>query len=190
MQVDRKLNLVVPIQRPEGPIYVHSTPISREVFERHFLVMSKTFAALWDQGLHITVGPRVAGLMLKQQAERLGIWEGPEGVEAGLMAEIRRLSNVAMPGASGWTLVPFQLAIDKGQIDPDEAAEVEGELVFFTLECSLRKRAQLPVFVRAMNDRWGSLSTSLSATEYAASLPISTKEESSGETVKPSSIPA
>lgn len=190
MQVDRKLNLVVPIQRPEGPIYIHATPISRDVFERHFLVMSKTFAALWDQGLHITVGPRVAALMLKQQAERMGIWDGPDGVELGLMAEIRRLANVATPGEKGWTMLPFQIAVDKGQIDPDEAAEVEGEFVFFTLECSLRKRAQLPVFIAAMNDRWGSRSTSLSVTEYAASLPISTKPENTGETVKHSSIPA
>lgn len=189
MKVDRKLNLVVPIQRPEGPIYVHATPISRDVFERHFLVMSKTFAAIWDQGLHITVGPRIAGLMLKQQAEKLDIWDGEDGVNIGLMAEIRRLSNVAMPGEKGWSLLPFQIAVDKGQIDPDEAAEVEGELVFFTLECSLRKRAQLPLFVKAMNERWGSRSTPLSDTEYAASLPISTKDESSGEKAKRSSIP-
>lgn len=189
MKVDRKLNLVVPIHRETGSIYVHSTPISYEVFERHFLVIAKTNAAIFDQGLSFTTGPKVAALMLKQHAKNLGIWDGPEGVEIGLMAEIRRLANVIAPSGKGYTALPIDVAVAQGLIDADEVREVEGELVFFTLECCLRKKVQLPMFLAPMHRLCGSLSTPLNATEYAASLPISTKEESTGVREKASSIP-
>lgn len=189
VKLDRKLNLVVPIEREDGPIYVHSTPISLAVFNRHFIVMSKAFAAIWDQGLHITVGPRIAALMVRQMAERLGIWEGPEGVEIGLIAEIKRLANVVFPGANGWEMIPLQLAVDQGRIDITEEAEVLGAITFFTLESSIRPKALLPAYLEAMCKAWRSQTTSLDAMEFAASLPISTPEGNSGETAKASSIP-
>src|SRR4051812_3498357 len=111
MKVDRKLNLVVPIERPEGVIYVHAAPISREVYERHYLVMAKTHTAIFDQGLHFTTGPRVAALMLRDHAQRLGVWEGPDGVQVGLMAEIRRLANVIAPNGKGYGALPLDVAV-------------------------------------------------------------------------------
>ena len=190
MKVDRKLNLVVPIERPEGVIYVHAAPISREVYERHFLVMAKTHAAIFDQGLHFTAGPRVAALMLRQYAEKLGVWDGPDGVQVGLMAEIRRLSNVIAPTGKGYGTLPLDVAVSQGQIDEDEVTEVESEIVFFTLECCLRKKAQLPIFLVPMHHLCGSSSTSLDATAFAASLKISTPAEPTGVKVKASSIAA
>lgn len=190
MKVDRKLNLVVPIERPEGVIYVHAAPISREVYERHFLVMAKTHAAIFDQGLHFNSGPRVAALMLRQYAEKLGVWDGEDGVQAGLMAEIRRLANVIAPNGKGYSALPLDVALAQGQVDEDEIGEVESEIVFFTLECCLRKKAQLPIFLAPMHRLCGSSSTSLDATAFAGSLKISTPIEPTGVTVKASSIAA
>ena len=41
MKIDRKLNLVLSVTRDEGvEVFVHSTPISRAIYESHFLVLS------------------------------------------------------------------------------------------------------------------------------------------------------
>lgn len=188
MNVDRKLNLVVPIERPEGMIYIHAAPISREVFDRHFLVIAKTSADIFNQGLAFTTGPMVAALMLKKHAEKLGVWDGDDGVKVGLMSEIRRLANVIAPSGSGYAALPLDVALAQNQIEEDEIAEIEGELVFFTSESCLRKRAQLPMFLAAMHRLSGTSSTSLSATEFAGSLQISTTEGSTGKKAKASSI--
>lgn len=189
MKVDRKLNLVIPVERPDGPIYIHSVPISRAVYERHYLILAKTFALIWDEGLRTLSGPSVAAMVLRDVAKGRNVWDGPEGVEAGLMAEIRRLSNVSLPGPKGWESIPLQEAIDTDKLDEDEIAEVEGEIVFFTLECCLRQRARLPIFLQVMTQTWRLGLTSLDATEYNNSLPTLKPEENTGETVKASSIP-
>ena len=102
MRINKALNLVIPVDwEMGGQIFVHSTPISREVFEQYFLVISKTFAAIFSQGLGAVAGPRIAYLMLKKTAEDMGLWAGPAGVGAGLMNEMIRLSNVIMPDEKG-----------------------------------------------------------------------------------------
>lgn len=192
-KVDRKLNIVITVEREEGNIFIHSTPIGREVFERFFMVMSRASAAIWMAGLSVTMGPRVAALQLKKTAEQMQIWEnspdGSVGVEHGLMAEIRRLTNVFAPGDNGWSMLPLEMAVSRDMLTEDEIAEVEGELVFFTLESCLRKKSQLPAFLASMAKWSGSQITSLSTTEYRDSLPTSTKAATSGEKAKRSSIP-
>ena len=44
MKIDRRLNLVQPIETGSGTVYLHSVPLSREVWETYFLVLSKTYA--------------------------------------------------------------------------------------------------------------------------------------------------
>ena len=133
MKINRALNLVIPIDSEKGQLYVHSTPISREIFEQHFLVISKTFASIFSQGLGAICGSRIAYLMLKQTAEDMGIWNGVSGVKAGLVNEIIRLSNVVMPSSKGWKTIPLYTAIEKGNLDSETIAEIEGELIFFYL---------------------------------------------------------
>ena len=61
MHINRKLNLVIPIERADGSqIFTHSTPISAEVFDKYFLVIAKTFSAIYSEGLGPLGGPRVA----------------------------------------------------------------------------------------------------------------------------------
>jgi hypothetical protein len=56
-------------------------------------------------------GPRVAAMILKDKAIELGVWDGPEGVERGLIQEIRRLANVFVPTDKGWETIPINEAV-------------------------------------------------------------------------------
>lgn len=190
MRLDNKLNLITEIETEDKTtIYVHSTPISREVFEKYFLIISKTFAAIISEGLSFISGPRVAAMLLKKIAVDQGDWEGRAGVEMGLMAEIRRLSNVVMPSETGWVTVPFQDAIDKKLLDGDDIAEVEGLICFFICASAMSRRTEVASVLERMR-LWGSQTTSLNSTAYAASLPISTETETSALTANTSSVPA
>ena len=191
MRINKQLNLVIPVDYEDGgQLYVHSTPVSREVFEQHFLAVSKTFAAIFSQGLGAIAGPRIAYLMLKQTAESLGIWEGPTGVKAGFLNEIVRLTNVFMPTKDGWTTLPLQSVINKEMLDPETIAEIEGELVFFTCVSMMNKKNQIGVIMEAANGLWGSETTYLTSTEYMASLRTSTEAENTGATEITSSVPS
>jgi hypothetical protein len=106
------------------------------------------------------------------------------------MMEIRRLSNVVALGPKGWAGVPLQVALDEGTIGEDERAEVENAIVFFTVASLVHRRADLPAILDGASKLWGAQTTLLNATEFAASLPTSTKDASSGERAKASSIPS
>lgn len=191
MRINKALNLVIPIEWEKcGQIFVHSTPISRDIFEQYFLVISKTFAAIFSQGLGAIAGPRIAYLMLKKTAEDMGVWAGPSGVGVGFMAEVIRLSNVMIPDKKGWKSIPLQSAIDKEIIDPETVAEIEGELVFFTCVSMMNKKAQVEPIMETVNGLWGSQITSLNSTEFTNSLRTSTEEENTGETAITSSVPS
>lgn len=190
MRIDNKLNLVIPVDTAGGTVYVHATPISREVFEKYFLVISKAFAALYSEGLSVIAGPRVGALMLKRVAEDLGEWSGPGGVEQGLMAEIRRLTNVIHSTPQGWVTVPYYTALTEGVIDGDDVGEVEGILCFFTVASSMHKRDQLPSILDGIKRLWGAESTLLNSTEYGRSLQTSIEEETSSEMLPTSLVPS
>ena len=189
MKINRALNLVIPIESEKGQLYVHSTPISRDIFEQYFLVISKTFAAIFSQGLGAICGSRVAYLMLKQVSEDMGIWNGVSGVRAGLVNEIVRLSNVLMPSEKGWKSIPLYTVIEKEILDNETIAEIEGELIFFTCVSMINKKNQVQGIMDTVNGLWGSLTTSLNSMEYMNSLMTSTEVESSGEMESTSSLP-
>lgn len=210
MRIDRKLNLVIPLYDAEVvrmdektgkpligadgkavtflPVrmHVHSTPISREVFEANFLLISKTFAAIYNGGLGFTVGPRVAALQLAKTAADSG---EPESALA-LMNEVRRLSNVIAPGPQGWTAVPLQTVLDEKLIDGDERSEVENAIVFFTVASAVHRKTEIASVLEGACQLWGGRTESLNSTEFAASLPTSMPAATTGETAKPSSIPS
>lgn len=193
MRIDRNLNLVLPIDTDTGTIYVHSMPISREVFEKYYRVISKVFAQIIAEGFaySLAAGPRVASVMLRETAKELGQWDGPDGVENGLMAEIRRLSNVVMPTTEGgWSTIPFQEAITRKLLDPEDIMEAEGAIVFFTCNSSMHRRDQLKDILDGMVRLWDAQIISLNSSAFCNSLPISTVTDSSGETAPISSVPS
>ena len=179
--LNRKLNLVLSVDTDKGTVYVHSVPISREVFEDNFLVISRAFTAVYTNGLGPVTGPRVAALLLKQEAKTLGVWER---TQQSLMAEIHRLTNVMAPGDSGWETMPFDVAKKREVLDDATAAEVENCIVYFTCASSIHLKAELTVAMEGLSTLWGARTTSLNATEYMSSLRTSTQEETTGETPK------
>lgn len=182
LRIDKKLNLVVPVDTDSGTVYVHSTPISREVFETYYRVLGRAFADIFRQRLEIVAGPRLAMLILRDVAREQGE-DVLENVEKGLIAEIHRLTNVAMPmKEGGWNTVPFQDVLDQKLLSEDDVAEVEGVITFFTLASAMFRKKDLPTILNGMASLWGARVVSSTCSEYVASLPRSTEETTSPTT--------
>lgn len=168
-------------------------PIGRDVWENYFLVLSKTYAALLSEGLNVIAGPPIAKMMLKRVAVLSGLWEGPDGVEQGLLEEIRRLTNVVLPNGAGWETIPFDEAVRRDIIDPDALADAEGAIVFFTCVSAVLRgpasQEKLQILMSGLKSIWGVQTTFLDVTAYAASLPTSTPGENSTEKRHRSSVP-
>jgi len=189
MQLNRKLNLVVPVERDTGTMYVHSTPISREMFERYFKVIGRAYASIFAQQLGALAGPRVAAMLLKEAAVDMGVWDNEGGVERGLMAEIRRMTFIIMPKTGGgWDTITLDEAKTRNVIDEDEISEVENAVVFFILISAMSRKQNTATMLGITSAIWGAETTSLNCTEYMSSLKTSTKAETSGETATPSPI--
>ncbi|TKI02741.1 hypothetical protein [Martelella alba] len=191
MKIDRALNLVIPITDGEGkPVYVHSMPIGREVYERYFLTLSKTFAGIYAEGLNVLSGPKVASLMLKQTAMKIGDWDGDEGVGNGLMGEIHRLTNVIAPTKSGWKSVPLEAALAQKLISDDDYYDIEGQIVFFICVSAVHRKTLILPTLESMSSLWDVQITSSNCTEFASSLPTLTPAANTGETETLSVIPS
>ena len=182
VKLNRKLNLVMSVETGDGNIFVHSQPISREVFEDNFLPISRAFTAVYTNGLGPVTGPRVAALLLKQEAMSLGVWER---TQQSLMAEIYRLTNVIAPSQNnGWEQMPFDVARKRGIIDDEAAAEVENCIVYFTCASSIHLKQELTIAMEGLSTLWGAQTISLNVTVYMNSLRTLTREETTGEKQK------
>lgn len=198
MKIDRRLNLVIPVDRDDGTtLYAFSSPISREVFENYFLVISKTFSRIIAEGLQLLGGPRVCAMMLRDTAMNtlrsrgVSWWEGPDGVENGLMNEVRRLTNVLVPReGGGWESTPYADAVSGGLLDAEEVAEIEGGISFFTVNYYMHKRQVVERMLESVAGMWAWQITSSTLSDYRTSLTTSTPAAPTGGTVTPSSIPS
>jgi hypothetical protein len=193
VRIDKKLNVVIPLPRDDGgTLYVHATPISREAFETYFLPISVAFSRIWSEGLSVMSGPRVALKILKKVSEERKIWDGPEGVQAGLVEEMKRLTNVVMKTPTGWNAIPMYSAVQQDLLTEDELDHAENVVAFFTLASAMYRKRELASVLEGMNDLWGTRSVLFNSTEFAASLMTSTEDESIGErkTAVVSSVPS
>lgn len=188
MRINKKLNLVIPVDTEDGTVYVHSTPISREIFEQYFLPISRTFAEIYRQRLDIVAGPRIAMMMLRKAATDLGVLEGPDGVENGLIAEIRRLTNVAIPSDKGWETYPLQDVISRSLLSEDDISEIEGAVTFFICASAMHRKSELPIILNGMTSLWDAQTTLLGFSEFVTSLRQST--EAKPGTTETSSVPS
>jgi hypothetical protein len=180
-KINKALNIVLVIDsESRGKIYVYSIPISREIYEAHFEVLSLVHSKLWENGANYALleSQRIAYLMLKKAAKEIGASkQNPEGawpdIQREFLGEIVRLTTVGVPGDHGYDQLPLHTAMERGLLDEEDREEVESALVFFTLEKLSRRRAQ-------MQGMWSGAITSLSFTEFLNSLPTSTLADSSG----------
>jgi hypothetical protein len=190
MRIDNKLNLVIEVSAENGSsFFIHSMPVSFDVFEKYAIIIGKTFSTMIAEGLNFVSGPRVAAIILKKLAKERNEWDGTDGVASGLLAEIRRLSNVLMPSDKGWQTIPFQDAIDKQIMPQEDIAEVEGLLVFFTVVSLMTRKAEKTAILERMK-LWGSQITSLNCMAFADSLKTLTAQETSAQTGNISSVPS
>jgi hypothetical protein len=186
MKIDRKLNLVWPIELDDGTkLFVHSTPLSMEVWETYFLVLSRTYAEIMGQGLTVLAGPPIARMLLKQVAMALRLWDGDQGVKEGLLPEMRRLTTVIMAHDGGWKPIPYDAAVSQGLLSEEAMEEAEGQIVFFMCVSAVLRgpgaKAQRTVMLNGIAQVWRAQFTSSDSMEFLASLPTSTPAASSGE---------
>ena len=179
MKINKSLNLVIPFNLNGVDIFIHSTPLSHEVFELYFEPMGIALSRIYATGNHIA-GPKIAALQLKKEAKKLGELES---VNNGLFPEIRRLTNLVIPSNNGWETIPYQAGLSRGDINAEEAAEIESIVVFFILAYAIHGREKF-LMVLSMLERWGARIESLNSTEFVDSLQTSIKAGNSGKQVK------
>ncbi|HAP0139718.1 TPA: hypothetical protein IRQ32_003794 [Escherichia coli] len=185
MKISRNLNLIIPVRTEKGNGWIHATPISKEVFKEHFFILSKTFSAIFSEGLGVVAGPRIAFLMLERISRDSNVWEGDKGVRNTLVNEVIRLANLVYPvEGKGYDTIPLDIALEREIIDLDEVA---GELIFFTCVSSINSPEQAKGTMEVVNGIWSTQCSSLNLTEWIASLPILKSAASSGATVNTSS---
>jgi hypothetical protein len=185
MHIDRKLNLVIPKARPDGStVYIYSMPITSQTYDQYWMVMSKALNSIYANGVAI-MAPRIAHKALHDAAASMGRdedsrRESVERVQQGLVNEMHRMTTIAVVGPSGWEQLPFQDALNKKALTATEADEVEGAITFFTLVSCLHLQSDAEALIDGAMEIWHAQTTFLSFTEYLASLPTSTKDDSSG----------
>ena len=185
MKISRNLNLIIPVRTEKGNGWVHATPISKEVFKEHFFILSKTFSAIFSEGLGVVAGPRIAFLMLERISRDSNIWEGDKGVRNTLVNEVIRLANLVYPvEGKGYDTIPLDMALEREIIDLDEVA---GELIFFTCVSSINSPEQAKGTMDGVNGVWSTQCSLLNLTEWIASLPTLKSAASSGATANTSS---
>jgi len=178
LKIDQNLFLIIPVDVDTGTLYVHAAAPGREVFERYFRVVARAFGEIQEMTGSMT-GPRVAMLTIRACAAEMGPGVVKE-VEDGLIGEIKRLANVAVPDKGRWDQVPLEEAVARGLIDETDASEVENALAFFMLGCSMYPKALKRGALTAVMQTWGARIESSDFTAFVDSLPTSTAPASSG----------
>ena len=177
--LNKKLNLVVNLDN----VTIHSTPISKDVFERYYKVIGRAFNEI-TANFGVISGPRLAYLSLKDASQQIGGREYWEDVQNGLINEIIRLSVAFVKTDAGWQ----QLPLVNANVDEDDYDYFINSVVFFicvsTMHTAEIAKKMLQI---AQNLGWLEI-TSLACTEYKGSLPILT--ETNNLTVTPSLIPS
>ena len=186
--IDPRLNLVVPVTDEQGNTsYLHSMPLSNEAFNANYRVIAKAFAQIHADQMMVFGATRVAANVIEDVARKLGVWEGPSGVAASLMAEIRRLTNYIYCTPSGWQTIPYETALQGRMISDDDIVEAEGAICFFILVSAMHRRQMAKATMVMYSDLWGMQMSSLAPMAYAASLQTSTPAGASTKTT--SSLP-
>lgn len=187
MTLDRKLNFVVPVETDKGEALVRSAPLSSSFFRQNFLAISKTFARLHGEGLGITTAPRVAAMMLERvERELAGVGPDDPSPASPIMNEVRRLTNVELPGHG---LVPWAQVVSGKILSEEDVEEVENAIVFFIVASSMYHRRDVEEMIGGAARLWNARLEFSGTTASLTSSPTSKETASSGATDRPSAIP-
>jgi hypothetical protein len=197
MEIDGKLNLVVPIgadSKGNADRYFHSMPIHKDVFRRYHFAIAKTFNVLFANDMQIS-GPQIAAMTLEDVSIDLGAWEDKKddkgkvirvGVQSGLIGEIRRLTNTLVFTDGGWITMQVDDALNRDLISADEWDEALQRIVFFTLASVMLPTGASRDLILMACEIWQMQATSLTCSAFAASLPVSIPEETGSKPAKAS----
>ncbi len=178
MKIDRRLNIVLELELSNGrPAHVHSTPVSAQVCEAHFMFISVAMTRLYSKlGPNPAACSRVCYYMMKDM-----IAKEPEyrGVDESFLQEVWRLTMVAVPGERGWQTVPFYECLAGKYLSPEDVKEVQNYICFFTAASWLHPPREMVGMYEYFRS-YGAVITSSSCTEHFNSLPISTPDGSTG----------
>jgi len=192
VKINKHLNLVMQVQSADkGNIYIHSEPISKDVFEQFYLELGKVFSECFDSvnQAHLALSaPQLAYPALKSIANKSGKWEGAGGVKFGLVNEIKRLTNVIFNDENGWQTLPLDIALKQEIIDEDEESEILSNLIFFTAISKVAPKSLKDSFLEMAGAfRNWELSSSDTMT-FMSGLQTSMKKESTGKKTKESLV--
>ena len=210
MKIDQSLNFVIPCETDDrGIVYVHAQPVTAATFDQFWDVLGQTYSKIFGGGHGSAAGSRIAAKALRDISKSMGIWEGPNGTEMGIVKEVRRLAAVIVPNehaviveesgkspqwrSTGWSTISLDEAVKTGVIDARDADEVENILVFFTVNSVMRRRKELEMLLgiaSSVGGLWDAHTTSLNSTAYAASLPTLTATANSGARAPVSVLPS
>ena len=183
LKINDQLNLVLPVRRADGrTFWVHSMPISAEVFANFYDPIARVFNKLYGGGIGIIAGPKIAYFALRDLCTQAGTWDGVNGIENTLCNEVWRLTNVLLPGANGWDMFPFSDVIRKNMMTAREIQEVKNILIFFIVNFSMHSPQVMRGIMMFSQNTWEARVTSLNCTEFKNSSEISTGGVNSGGT--------
>ena len=192
MRITRNLSIAIPVHtEANGLVHVHSTAISRDVFEQFYSEIGKVFSQCFDSinQAHLALSaPQLAYPALKSIATKNGNWDGAGGVKFGLVNEIIRLTNVMICGKNGWESIPFEIAVRREMLNEDEEAEVLSAIVFFTAISKVAPKDLKESFLAMAGSLRQWEITSSDFTAYMNGLPTLTEKENIGATVTESSV--
>jgi hypothetical protein len=186
MRIDRKLHLKIPIyaggdDEGEPTAYVHSSTIGPDLFDRYWNPLSLAAGKLGHPERALSsVG--IADKMLRDAAMSLNQWDGPEGVQQGLMNHIFRQTHVLIPGENGWEMHAYDNAKKANKLPAEDAAQVEAAVIFFTcLSAGPRMNRVFKSVLAIGIATLGAELTSLSCSDLVSSLATSTTADATGK---------
>lgn len=180
MKINRKLNLVLEVERGDGTlVHVHHTPIPEEVYNEHWEVIVDAVSGAYMRNWLPPAAVRVGTKMLIKSAEKFG---RRKHVEEDLLPNIWRMTNVILSTPDGFKPTPLDVVTASGQgLDEEDIEEVKQYIAFFTSASWVHPRKELEPLLYQMLRESGARFTSQNSTEYATSLLTSKQEDSTGE---------
>lgn len=181
MRFTRDSKLTFPVETENhGRVYVYSIPLARVLFEQFCMELGETYSqcfGAYDPRHVAMTAPQLAYPLLKKTAIKLGTWDGPSGVQAGLVNELSRLTQVAYAGEAGWEKLPLELALKREILDEDSYSEALSTLVFTLLAARVGPKSLMEHSMLAAGSPRDWQATSLDFSAYLNSLPTSTPEK-------------
>lgn len=188
LKINRRLNLVLDVERADGSIaHVHHVPISEEVFDVHWEVITRTVSRFYMREMLPAAAVRVGLNMMLSVADDMGI---KEKIERELLPNFWRSTTVILPSDKGWVPTPLDVVVASKQgLDSEDLKEVKNYIAFFTSASWVHRREELgPLLYQQLRSSGGRFE-SWTCTEFVASLQTSITPASSGPKEMVSELP-